>query len=215
MPASKDRFLLGGFNVESLNLFSEAIFAFSMTLLAVDIRLPEIAVTTQLPSELFKLIPRFVSFLIAFWIAAGFWIGHHRVFGLIKKHDRMLIYLNLLFLMLVTLLPFSTNLIGRFPTEQIVVVIAAMLFTATSTALGLLWVHASSGHRLVDVELSSDFIRGLTLRFFISPIVFLSSIPFSFLNPFYTVIAWPVLVLPMNFIADRRIRSRYERQTRT
>ncbi len=44
MSSPRQRFLLGGLSVESLNLFSDAIFAFSITLLAVDIRLPEIAV---------------------------------------------------------------------------------------------------------------------------------------------------------------------------
>ena len=205
MSASRKRFL-GGFSVESVELFSDAIFAFSMTLLAVDIRLPEIAATTELPSELLKLMPRFLSFLITFWIAASYWIGHHRVFGLIKKHDRRLIYLNLLFLMFITLLPFSTNLLGRYTTEQIVVVIGALVFAATGTALGLLWIHASSGHRLVEEELSSHFIRNLTLRLFAAPIIFLISIPFSFLNPLYTMLMWLILILPVNAIAERRLR---------
>ncbi len=99
-------------------------------------------------------------------------------------------------------------MLGRYPTDQIAVAVVAALFAATGTALGLLWVYASSNHRLVEAELSSIFIRNMTIRLFVPPIVFLLSVPFSFISPLHTVLMWPVLVLPMNFIAGRRVKSR-------
>jgi uncharacterized membrane protein len=160
-----------------------------------------------------KLLPGFISFLITFWIAASYWIGHHRLFALIKRHDRMLIYLNLFFLMFVTLLPFSTSLLGKYSTEQLAVVISAALLAATGIAQILLWIHASSGHRLVDEELPSWFIRNLTLRLLASPIILLASVPLSFINPIYTVIAWPILILPINSVADRKLKLSYHGKT--
>jgi uncharacterized membrane protein len=72
MSDSRDGFL-DGFSLDSLGLFSDAIFAFSMTLLAVDLRLPEmVAGGATIQSELLKLLPGFISFLITFWIAASY-----------------------------------------------------------------------------------------------------------------------------------------------
>ena len=131
---SSDHSILAGFSVDGLGLFSDAIFAFSMTLLAVDLRLPDVLSGITLQSELMSLLPRFFSFIITFWIAASYWVGHHRLFALVKRHDRTLIYLNLLFLMFVTLLPFSTSLLGRYSTEQLAVALSAILLSATGIA---------------------------------------------------------------------------------
>jgi len=65
MSDSRDGFL-GGFSLDSLGLFSDAIFAFSMTLLAVDLGLPEMVAGATIQSELLKLLPGFISFLITF-----------------------------------------------------------------------------------------------------------------------------------------------------
>jgi uncharacterized membrane protein len=58
-------------------------------------------------AEVLELPPRFVVIIF-------YWIAHHSIFGLIKDHDRVLIWLNSLFLLCVAFLPFPTALLGEY-----------------------------------------------------------------------------------------------------
>jgi hypothetical protein len=86
-----------GSRVERLTLFSDAIFAFAMTLLAVNIRVPEIAqdlVGSQLNVELANLAPKFIGYGLSFFISASYWVFYHRIFAYIKRYDLTLIWLD-------------------------------------------------------------------------------------------------------------------------
>ncbi len=182
-----------GFNIEKLTLFSDAIFAFAITLLAIDIRviqLPENLIASQLNNEIIGLLPKFISFILSFFIVGSYWISYHRIIYFIKRYDRGLIALNLLFLMFIVLLPFPNDLIGKYPGNQIAVIIYAVLLAITGLSIFLLWLHASRGHRLVEERLPPKFIRNLTLRLCISPVIFLISIPLSFVNPLISMALW-------------------------
>jgi uncharacterized membrane protein len=65
-----------------------------------------------LREALLGLWPRFFSFFISFWFVGTYWVAHHRVFHYIRGYDRRLLFINLLFLMWIVLLPFSSLLGG-------------------------------------------------------------------------------------------------------
>jgi uncharacterized membrane protein len=182
-----------GFSIERLSLFSDAVFAIAITLLAIDIRviqLPENLILPQLDNEIIGLLPKFISFILSFFIIGSYWISYHRTIYLIKRYDQGLISLNLLFLMFIVLVPFPNDLIGKYPANQSAVIVYAVLLAATGLSMCLLWIHASKGYHLVDETLHPKFIRYLTLRLFISPSIFLISIPISFFNPLYSMVTW-------------------------
>jgi uncharacterized membrane protein len=169
------------------------VFAIAITFLAIDIRVPQLAenlIASQLSNEIVGLAPKLISFLITFYIIGSYWISYHRTLHIIKRYDRGLIFFNLLFLMFIVLLPFPNDLIGKYPTQQISAIIYAVLLSATGVCMSLLWIYASKGHRLIDKTLRPDFIKHLTTRLFISPSIFLISIPFSFFNPIYAIAIW-------------------------
>jgi len=212
MAGAKEQWPTSGLKTEKLIWFADAIFGFSITLLAMDIRAPTTLVGTDLPSALVALMPRINSFLISFWIVGSYWIGYHRMFSYIVRYDRGLIYLNLLFLMFIVLLPFPADLIGRYYTETISLLIGAVFFASTGISLALLWRHASSDHRLVDKRLDQRTIRLISRRNIVSPIVFIASIPFFFLTSFLAPSISPfkqfiwLILLPLFAIVDRRYK---------
>ena len=194
-----------GSRVERLTLFSDAIFAFAMTLLAVNIRVPEIAqdlVGSQLNVELANLTPKFIGYGLSFFISASFWIFYHRIFSNIKRYDRTLIWLNLCFLFFIVLIPFPSDLIGRYLSREISIVIYATMMATTGFVLSLIWSYASSNHRLIDEGLSNLRIRRLSTRTYITPIVFLVSIPASFALGEFTPVLW-LFVWPLSLLIDR------------
>jgi len=165
--------------------------------------LPAIADDSGLNNQIYALLPKFISFLLSFYIVGNYWISYHRTFHVIKRYNRGLIYLNLLFLMFIVLLPFPNDLIGKYPANLTTVIIYALFLAATGISLCLLWVYASRRYRLVDETLHPDFIRRLTLRLLFSPLLFLISIPIALVSPLVSMITW-FFGFPLAIYYERR-----------
>jgi len=101
------------FQLERLILFSDAVFAIAITLLVIEIKAPEFqhdATRREMLGSLLKLTPKFIGFFISFLVISIYWTIHHRMFGYLRDYNTRLIWLNLLFLMMVVLMPFFTAL---------------------------------------------------------------------------------------------------------
>jgi uncharacterized membrane protein len=104
------------FQLERLILFSDAVFAIAITLLVIELKLPETDISSNaaLTDALVQTIPHFMSFLLSFLIIGIYWISHHRMFYYVIDYDKKLIWLNLLFLFFIALMPFSSNIYGVY-----------------------------------------------------------------------------------------------------
>ena len=105
---------LGRNRVEAL---TDGIFAVAMTLLVLDIEVPEVQQATgtaNLPLKLLALVPKMLSYIISFIILGVYWVGHHAQLAFIHRADRPLLWINILFLLWVALVPFSTALLSEY-----------------------------------------------------------------------------------------------------
>jgi uncharacterized membrane protein len=96
---------------------SDAVFAIAMTLLVLGLAVPDVA-AQELGSELRKVLPELVAFLLAFGLVASLWWQHHKLFARLGLVDRGLVGLTLAMLAAVALVPFPTGLIGSYPTTR-------------------------------------------------------------------------------------------------
>jgi uncharacterized membrane protein len=99
------------FQIERMILFTDAVFAIAITLLIIEIKAPEIHKNmgfTEMVDQLLNLIPKFIGFIISFFVVAIYWRSHHRMFSFIKDYDDKLIWLNFFFLFSIILMPFSS-----------------------------------------------------------------------------------------------------------
>ena len=107
---------------------SDGVFAIVMTLLVIEISIPHetlitISTANELVKELESLRPLFLSYFLSFTVLATFWTSHTFLFHvMIRTIDRFLIFLNLAFLCLIALIPFSANLLGHFPNNPVSVI---------------------------------------------------------------------------------------------
>jgi uncharacterized membrane protein len=104
---------------------SDAVFAVVMTLLVLGIEVPESGELTG-PAVGEKLGHQLLVYFVSFWIVAMFWAQHSLVFGRLKRMDRGMLVLNLMFLLPVTLLPFVTQLMGTRQDDWIAVLVFAV-----------------------------------------------------------------------------------------
>ncbi len=104
------------FQLERIIFFSDAVFAIAITLLIIDLHIPDVEIGSDadLLHALGTIIPGLFGFVISFFIIANFWDHHHSIFGYVEKYDSGLIWLNLVFLFFIVLIPFSTRIFGNF-----------------------------------------------------------------------------------------------------
>ncbi|MFN2149282.1 MAG: TMEM175 family protein, partial [Anaerolineales bacterium] len=183
-----------------LSGLSDAVFAVALTLLVLDIRLPEGLQTGELLSGLLALAPRLLVYLVSFVIIGGAWGSHQRMLGQIKRGDGPLVWLNLFSLLFVTLLPASAALLGRFPTTFVAVLCFAVDVIMIQLTAWLMWRHASR-HNLITPVLDPRVVTGIGRRLSLSGITFTLSIPLALLNTSLVYGIW-IALLVLLFTTD-------------
>src|SRR5215471_13774083 len=114
MQAESRSFALGKNRIEAL---SDGIFAIALTLLVLELHIPDLppnASNVQVAPALFKLWPKFLTYVVSFISLGVYWIGHHNMYHAIRRADRVLLWFNILFFMCVLLLLFSTSFLNAF-----------------------------------------------------------------------------------------------------
>jgi uncharacterized membrane protein len=125
------------FQLERLILFTDAVFAIAITLLAIEIKIPEFGGRPndgQVWESMVELIPKFVGFLVGFAVIAIYWTAHHRIFRFVRSYDQKLLWLNILFLLFIVLMPFSSGLFSSYPTVKAPFTIYALNIIVTALA---------------------------------------------------------------------------------
>lgn len=177
--------------------FSDAIFAFSMTLLVLSIAVPVIApnrVATDLQPSVLAKWPEVLQYVISFLLIGNVWVSHDRMFHYIKRHDRPLIWINLLLLLCITFIPFPTALIVEYGDQEISVLVFSADILLVAIFNSMIWLYATSKKRLVDKELSDRSIRYYHLRSLIGPPIFLLSMGVSLIDPGLPKFLWMITV---------------------
>src|SRR5919106_4568828 len=149
--------------VEHVISFSDAVFAFAITLMALSIDIPDLPLDltqSELLEKLYSIYPQFENYLISFAVVAIFWISYHQVFNHIRGSHISMVYLNLLFLLFITLLSLTTSLVINYGSYQIPYIIYCMVVIMASSLLAVIWWYATKEHQFVDKDMHPLFIRG-------------------------------------------------------
>ncbi len=176
--------------LERLVFFSDAVIAIAITLLAIEIHLPEVHSGTEIPAALFSLWPQYLGYVISFLVVGSFWYGHHRMFRLVVRYDDVVLWLNLVFLLCIAFIPFASSVLGEYSGEPSAVFFYSIVMIATGAAEMVLWVYVSYDHRLLDPELSDRRVTMGTLRNLTPPAVFILALPLIVVSPYLAMTAW-------------------------
>jgi len=195
MEHSSDRLGLSKARLESL---ADGIFAFAMTLLAFGVGFP-LAIrgmpATAIGNYIVSLYPDFIHYVIAFIIVAAFWMSHHMQSHHIKFVDRGFLWLNIIALMFIALIPFSSSIAGDFPN----VPLTALVFEINLLVAGLFfhvqWQFATKNHHLIDKNLSPSLIRSGKELTLVIPVFSCAGIVLALLNIPYS--AGVYLIVPV------------------
>ncbi|RZK34820.1 MAG: DUF1211 domain-containing protein, partial [Hymenobacter sp.] len=206
--------------LERLILFTDAVFAIAITLLVIEIKVPELHHATEEAAMegLQRLIPKFIGFFISFFVIAIYWVAHHRIFRFVHRLDNRLIWINLFFLLGIVLMPFTT----AYQSEYSLLRTPWILYSLNIIAVGLMQVRLqtylrSRTHGLTlapeHAHPDLDLFRPIT-----SPLVFAFSIALAFFVQPWLLRLVPVVTFPLLGLLHsrrhRRLTARYERLIR-
>jgi uncharacterized membrane protein len=202
------------FQRERIALFSDAVFAIAITLLIIEIHPPEVhgseATDRLLLRGLMGSIPRFVGFFISFWVIGLYWMAHHRLFKYVVHSNQKLLANNLLFLLPIVVMPYSTVFLTEYWPSSLQVPLA--VYTVNIVLTGLfsyrLWKIVCNPKNGLSQGMDKLVIEYNTTRALFTPAIFVLILLFSFIN--YRI-AWfvpPILPVLMIFV-KRHYKKKY------
>ena len=166
-------------NKHRVEALSDGVFAIVITLLILDIKVPDVEYR-QLSASLIAVLPRIFAYAISFGVIGVYWLAHHQSLQLIGKLNGFLIWLNLLYLLAVSFMPFPTALLGRYPMQPLPIVIYGINLIAANTVglmltlylrahpeLGSGYAHRQQHKRLfMYVFVNGSYVVAMALGFF-------------------------------------------------
>jgi uncharacterized membrane protein len=148
---------------ERIEAFSDAVFAIAITLLVLEIRVPETEAGGRLLDVLPQIVPSVIAYATSFIVVGAFWTNHHETFRYIERSDTTFLALNVLYLMFIAFIPFSAALLARYlghPGDDTVAMVAyTFVLVMCSVAFNGLWWYASAGGRLTDASVGREEIQ--------------------------------------------------------
>lgn len=141
---------------QRLEAFTDGVYAIVITLLILDIRIPD-GGPESLGPALLRMLPQVLTYILSFFIIGLYWFSHHRVAQQVKHIDGTFVWLNMIWLLFVTIMPFPTALLGRYPLQPIPIAIYGIdLILANVTGffiLGYMKRHPELCFTIVDARL--------------------------------------------------------------
>ena len=184
--------------LERLIFFSDAIFAIVMTLLVLEIRVPEVPpalAAAEVPGRVLALWPKFFSYVLSFLVIGNYWIAHHQSFRYVMSYDRTLLWLNLLFLLSISFIPFPTALLEEYEELRFAVIVYAASVGLARLLLALEWGYVIKGPIQISDDLDDRLARYNFFRGFAIPLIFVISIGVSFFSVPLATSSWVLMFL--------------------
>lgn len=148
---------------------SDGVVAIILTLLVLEIHVPELSAGQSLTNAMREIRPSFVAFLISFVIVAIAWAVHRDLFVLIRRTDRALVWLNLIYLLPLCLLPFGASLISRYDRDPTALEIYGLILVAITLTRLAIWLYATGNPHLLYAPLDRRS-RRLGVLFIVIPL---------------------------------------------
>ena len=146
---------------------SDGVFAIIVTLLVLEIHVPELTQGQSLNQALSEVRPSLTAFVISFVLAGMYWVGHRDLFALIRRTDRGLVWLNILFLLPLCLLPFAAGMLGRYDREPVALRIYGLVLVVIAVMRVVIWLYATNRPHLLWQRLDDRQRRaGLALNLY-------------------------------------------------
>lgn len=193
MAVHEDQALKNEFQIERIALFSDAVFAIAITLLVIELKIPELhgPLTDQHLLGIIgqQLVAKFIGVIVSFLVIAMYWINHHLLFGYLESYNKRLLWANIYFLFTIVLMPFSSGFYSEYWMSPLITPVAFYTMNLVGSGLLLirLWsIVTNPKNNLCHTYPSREKIRFHKMRSLVAPLIFGVSLIVAFFNPVYS-----------------------------
>ncbi len=171
-----------------LESFSDGVFAVAITLLALNLGLPSGTKpdnANTLTHALLVQWPVYLAYALSFLTILIMWLNHHTLFRLIRRSDDIFMLLNGLLLLIITAVPFVTNLLATYllqPDRKVALVVYSGAGLVMAITYNRMWAYASHHGRLLDAAADKLMVRGISRQYAFGPFLYLTALGVAFLN---------------------------------
>jgi uncharacterized membrane protein len=155
-----------------LEAFSDGVIAIVITLLVLEIRVPEVKNGLELRAALVHLLPKLAAYVISFLVLAVWWMSHHQLMEQVRTVDRGLLWLNNLFLLSLAFIPFPTALMGEYPAQPDGAVIYGLVCTLAGLSFFAMRTYAGRKPTMLVHQDAAAEIQSLRARSLLSPVLY-------------------------------------------
>ena len=201
------------FQLERIILFSDAVFAIAITLLIIEIKIPEITqpVTEQkLTEALESIIPKSIGFIVSFFLIGLYWTIHHSIFGYVINYTSKLLWINLLFLFGIVIMPFSTSFFSEYFME--LKKTPVIVYTINICFLGVmnyfLWRYITNPIHQLTENLPAHLRAYRSFRALVVPVIFICMLVWYLFSPQYAIFIPPLI--PLCFLLQNIIKRNFQ-----
>lgn len=185
--------------------FSDGVFAIAITLLALDIKVPELEQATPASAivEMVQVWPYFLSYVTSFLVIGVIWLNHHTLFHFLKSIDRTTLTINLLLLMCVAFIPYSTKLISEYGQLQPVVMFYGLSLALTGVVYNWLWFYVVRKYLRSHPKINSQFIRQASIWSIGYPLLYLMATILSLVTISGSIVLY--VLIPLFYLLPSKI----------
>jgi uncharacterized membrane protein len=182
-----------------IEAFSDGIFAVAATLLVLDLKdlsLPANPTAADMWQALVAQLPKFLSWLISFIIVCKFWLNHHHLLRLARHADYGMVWLNSIFLMFQSLVPFPTSLMGEYPKNPLAVGVFGIIMAFNTLLFMLLYSYILK--HLLNPQMAGTEDPHVIRKSFIGPLSYLIGVGVAWINTDLAFVVY--FITPLFFI---------------
>lgn len=181
-------------NKNRLEAFSDGVFAIVITLLILDIKLPE-ADYDHLEESIHRMLPSVGAYVLSFFVIGLYWVFHHMYIDRLKKVNGTIIIFNFITLLLVSIMPFPTSLMGKYPFTLIPLLIYGGCLLA-SNLIGLITVVYLKHHpELLHHSRGTDYFKAQLPVYAWVNLPYIIALGIAFYNPIISYLVFVVVLL--------------------
>ena len=145
-----------------LEAFSDGVFAIAITLLVLNIQLPENASNITIDKALLLSIPKLEVWIISFFIIGNMWMRHHKLINQLTRIDALFIKLNLFYLMFVTVIPWLVSLIVVYDNQPMAITVFSGSIALLTLINLFIWIYVSNIKKIISDKVT-NYQKKLTL----------------------------------------------------
>ncbi len=190
------------FKADRMIVFSDAVMAVAITLLVLDLKLPEGVSDAELGTVLVGSIHSLGVYGLSFVVIGLLWMGHHEQFSYIARVDGVMLWLNLFFLMTIGLIPFVTSVLSDHGNALATSLYAGVLVTTSALSV-VMWWYACRDPQLMPADVPQRVRRAGLLSPLLAGAVFALSIIIAYVwGATAAQVSW-LLLIPAGHLAAR------------